>query len=118
MVFRISIAFLPALFCCCLCGCKDEESHVPIVYMAVGLDEVLHVWEKQGKTNTFNPSGVVWSSTERYYSFTNEVHDNGQVLRCPGAMAITDDGTTLWIYDKSGKVIISPEKNGIERIDH
>jgi hypothetical protein len=128
-MFLRATTFLTALSCCVFCGCRDEESHEPIVSMAVGLDTAFRVWEKQGKPPMFNPSSAVKSSVERYYNFTNNVDCGGRSYHClfavrselihtPGTMAIADDGTTLWIYDKIGKVILSPEKNGIERIDH
>jgi hypothetical protein len=111
-----------------LMGCTEKESLEPIGNMAVGLDSVREVWVKQGRSNNFDPNNAVRSSVEHYYAFTNEISVAGQIYHCrfavrsqlihtPGAMAITDDGICLWIYDKDGKVIVSPQKNGIERVD-
>jgi len=119
---------LIAVLSCFLSGCNGKESHEPIVNMAVGLDITKEVWEKKGRPIGFDPTSAVQSSDERYYTFTNEILVAGQAYHCrfavrsqlihtAGAMAITDDGTHLWIYDKDGKVILSPEKNGIEKID-
>lgn len=117
------------IFLCLLAvGCTEKESFEPIVMMAVGLDTVKEVWVKQGRLSNFDPTNAVRSSVEHYYTFTNDIIVAGQVYHCrfagrselihtPGAMAIADDGTLLWIYDKDGKVIVSPHKNGIERVD-
>lgn len=111
-----------------LTGCREKESHEPIVNMAVGLDTVREIWLKQGRMNNFDPTNVVRSSVEHFYTYTNKISVEGKNYHCrfavrselihtPGAMAITDDGTCLWIYDKDGKVIVSPQKNGIVRVD-
>ena len=121
-------AIVLILLCLLAAGCTEKESVEPIVNMAVGLDTVKAVWVKQGRLNNFDPTNAVRSSVEHFYTFTNDVSTGSQVYHCrfavrselihtPGAMAIADDGTLLWIYDKDGKVIISPQKNGIEKVD-
>ena len=93
--------------------------------MATGLENINHVWEQRGKPQSFDPTSVVRSSSERYYVFTNEVKEAGATYRCrfaarskrvriPGALAITDENALLWIRDADGKVVLSPLTNGIE----
>lgn len=119
--------FFVAMLCLGPIGCAEKESKEPIVNMAVGLDTVRGVWMKQGRPDNFNPTNVVLSSVEHFFVFTNDISVSDQIYHCrfavrsallctPGLMAITDDGVLLWIYDKDGKVIVSPQKNGIERV--
>ena len=111
-----------------LMGCTKTESSEPIGNVAAGLDIIRKIWVKQGHPNNFDPTNLVRSSVEHFYTFTNEISVGGKDYHCrfagrselihtPGAMAITDDGIVLWVYDKDGKAIVSPEKNGIERVD-
>lgn len=117
--------FLAALLCVGMVSCTEKESHEGIVMAVVGLDSRRDYWIKHGQQNNFDPGSVGWSSVEHYYAFTNAISAEGQTYHClfavrsdrirtPGAMAITDDGTILWIYDKDKRVIVSPQKNGIE----
>jgi len=115
---------LPALMFIGQAGCT-KESHEVVVMMASGLQSVNDYWIKQGQPENFDPMNTVRSTSETYYSFTNEVRATGTVYHCrfaarsqrvrtPGAIVITDEGVFLWIRDKDSKVIVSPEKNGIE----
>jgi hypothetical protein len=117
--------FPAALLCVGMVGCTVKESHEAIVMAAVGLDSAKDYWIEHGRPDNFNPASVEGSSAEHYYAFTNDISAGGQTYRClfavrsdrirtPGAIAITDDGTILWIYDKDKKVIVSPQRNGIE----
>ena len=109
-------------------GCDKTESTEPVVNMAVGLDTIRDIWAKLGQPSNFDPTNLVLSSVEHFYTYTNVVSLAGKDYHCrfavrsklihtSGAMAITVDGVCLWIYDKDGKVIVSPQTNGIERIN-
>lgn len=117
-------SFLIALICFSQAGCARRESHDAIVMMAVGLETVNENWEKKGRPNNFEPNSAFQSSVEHFYLFTNEIKVaetryhcrfavRSKLIQTPGAMAITDEGVLLWIHDKDGEVIVSPEKNGI-----
>ena len=109
--------------CAGLVGCGKEDRHV-LVMMASGLQSVNDYWVRQGQPIEFNPMQVVHSTSEQYYSYTNQVICADITNRCrfavrsrrihtPGIMVITEKGAFLWIYDSDGRVVISPEKNGI-----
>lgn len=108
-----------------LAGCV-RESHENIVIMAVGLQSVERYWIDHGRPRDFDPSTVVRSSCEHYYVFTNTIPVAGALYHCrfaarsslvhaKGAVTITDEGILLWIADKDGRVVVSPEKNGLPR---
>ena len=107
-----------------ICGCKKEESHEPIVMMAVGLDAIRSNWIRQGRSELFDPTNIVQSSVEHFYNYTNIVVDGGKKYQCrfagrsklvhtAGFMAITDAGDLFWIYDESDQVISSPQRSGV-----
>jgi hypothetical protein len=121
---QLKAFYFATLLCIGAAGCT-KESHETVVVMTVGLQTVNEYWIKHGKPKDFEPSNVMNSSWEHYYILTNVVNVAGKPYHCrfavrsklvhiPGAMAITDEGVILWIRDKDGKVVVSPQKNGIE----
>ena len=107
-----------------LFGCMNK-SHEHVVIMATGLQNLNQYWEEHGQPKEFEPTNVMKSSWEVYSVFTNDFRVANNVYHCrfaarsklvriPGTLAITDKGVLLWIGDKDGRVVVSPEKNGIK----
>ena len=92
--------------------------------MASDLQLANDIWVNNGKPEQFDPSTTLKSSSETLFIFTNKVEASGSFYNCrfairslrikdKGIMAIADDRVILWIQESDGKVILSPEKNGI-----
>ena len=101
-------------------GCDVDETTT-----AVGVDAqlryVYYLWEKDGRPTNITISRYMFSRPSVYFDATNIVTVGTNTYHCqfgasnlnlrtPGAMYITDEKITLWIRDKDGKVVVSPEK--------
>jgi hypothetical protein len=90
---------------------------------AITLREDYDYWLSHGRPAGFQPSEV-GGLPEKYFVYTNIVTTRRGVLHClfacrepvwpPGVLAITDDRLVVFIRERDGKVIFSPEDNGVE----
>jgi hypothetical protein len=68
--------------------------------------------------------GEVLGPADTFFVFANMVKTTNGVLHCrfgarrpawpPGVLAITDEGLVIFIRERDGEVIFSPQDNGVE----
>jgi hypothetical protein len=108
-----------------LASCSNAGKY-PGVYFrteAMNLKWAEEYWVSQGRPADFDP-GKLLGPTNVFFVFTNEVTITNTLFHCrfgvresewpAGVLAVTDGGIIVWIRDRDGKVIVSPEINGVE----
>ncbi|MGA3269188.1 MAG: hypothetical protein ABSE16_20525 [Verrucomicrobiota bacterium] len=106
-----------------VCGCAKRDPGYNFKPVAFGLKDVQDYWISHGRPLEFRPSEVSGNPGE-IFVFTNIVKTTNGVLHCrfgarrlgwpPGVLAITDEGFVIFIRERDGRVIFSPEDNGVE----
>ena len=116
----ISIAMLTCLSLIQL-GCDSRIDGGKYLYMpASSLQDVRRAWIKAGRSEDFEPSGVVSGSCSKVFFFTNNIQAEGKTYQClfgvsdgvwpPGTLAITEDGKEIWIRERDGMAVLDPRK--------
>jgi hypothetical protein len=108
-------------------GCLDHTTKYDGYYFndaAVELKYVQQYWITNGRPASIDLANVPWADGS-LIDFTNVISLSNQVYHCRfascrrgppfGLMAVSDDGITLWINAKDGKVTVAPETNGVDR---
>jgi hypothetical protein len=99
----------------------DAADGQRIIQSEVEKLRVLYVeWKDNGSRSDFKLDDFIQSNSAEYFLFTNRIVVDGKVFHSrfacrskilfPETICITDEGTALYLCDKSDKVIISPEK--------
>ncbi|HTV40836.1 MAG TPA: hypothetical protein VMF08_09685 [Candidatus Sulfotelmatobacter sp.] len=106
----------------CLIGCAKYAPGHNFTTAAITLKEDYDYWLSHGRPVGFQPSEI-GGLPEEYFVFTNAVKTTRGVLHCrfgcrligwpAGVLAITDDRVVIFIRQRDGKVIFSPEVNGV-----
>jgi hypothetical protein len=107
----------------CLFGCSKYAPNSNFITAAVTLREDYDYWLSHGRPAGFQPSEV-GGLPEEYFVYTNIVTTARGALHCqfgcrvpgwpPGVLAITGERQVIFIRQRDGKVIFSPEENGVE----
>jgi len=111
-------------------GCDSSEKDFAygdkVFFMpAEGLRAVRDEWIKGGRRSDFDPGKVLYGSFSDIFFFTNSIVAKGMTYQCrfgvpyhggtlEGTVAITDDGTIVWIRARDNKVVLDPERARIE----
>lgn len=106
-------------------GCNNATDYPPkYLHTAdVTLRYLEEYWTTNGRPSNFDVSQVV-GPAGMYFVFTNTITISNAVYHCcfaarlpewpAGVLAITENGVTVWIRDRDGKITISPGEYGIQ----
>ena len=107
----------------CLFGCAKHAPSYEFKSNTIALREDYDYWLSHGRPTGLQP-GEVAGTPEKYFVFTNIVTTTTGVLHCrfacrepgwpSGVLAITDNRLVIFIRQRDGKVIFSPDENGVE----
>ncbi len=104
---------------------KDYVAGNKTFGMAAGvLRDVYSAWVEGGRSKDFSPAGLVGGTFSNVFLYINPVTVQGTNYQCrfglempygpPGVLAITDDGTVVWIRARDKQVTVSPQTKTIE----
>ena len=107
----------------CVCSCAKRDPGSDFTTSAFALKYAQDYWLSHGRPPGFQLSEVI-GPPDDFFVFTNTVKTTNGVLHCrfgsrspgwpPGVLAITDEKLLVFIRERDGKVIFSPEINGVE----
>lgn len=107
----------------CFWGCGSHHPGSEFVTSAFALRTDYDYWLNHGRPADFQPSQVA-GTTNEFFVYTNIITATNAVFHCrfgarrpgwpPGVLAITDEGQLIFICSTNGKVIVSPDKYGVD----
>jgi len=116
MMLTISLAL-------CMCSCAKRDPGSDFAESAFALRYAQDYWVSHGRPRGFQLSEII-GPPGTFFVFTNMVNTTNGALHCrfgarwpgwpPGVLAITDEKLLIFIRERDGKVIFSPEINGVE----
>jgi hypothetical protein len=102
---------------------RDHHPSSEFSALALALRTAHDYWLTNGCPADFQP-GQFLGLADAFFIYTNTIKTANAVFHCrfgsrrPGwpseVLAITDEGTMIFISDKDGKVTISPDENGVD----
>ena len=106
-----------------MCGCTKRDPGSDFATSAFALRYAQDYWVSHSRPSGFQLGEVIGPPAD-FFVFTNMVKTTNGVLHCrfgarepgwpPGVLAITDEKLLIFIRERDGKVIVSPEENGVE----
>lgn len=119
---NLKVVFIACL-AICLAGCAKYAPSSNFSTSAYSLRQARDYWISHGRPSGFQPSEAV-GPAYKFFIYSNIVGTTSGTLHCcfgtreigwpSGVLAITDNGKVIFIRQRDGKVILSPEENGVE----